>query len=333
MALIGSLDSGISALKAFTKGIEVIGDSIANVNTVAFKTSRVDYTDGFTNILRRATASPGGTNPGSNQGVDQVGSGVNLGSVRKNFKQGSIQSTGIKTDLSIVGNGFFKVKDSVSQEAFASRAGDFRTDDRDFIVTQDGLRLQGAIKPAAAMPTYTATLNSDGSIEYTLNAPANPNAASVEGDIKANYDVSTTAGNLINSTGLSDAIVNASAPALETFEFDQNGFLSLLMSNGDSFSSAQLMLMNFKDEQALVREGNGRYSGFEAAGSLPFSTTSSIPGINGLGSIKSGALELSNVDLTEEFANIISTQRSFQAGARVISVSDDILNEIVNLVR
>ena len=58
-----------------------------------------------------------------------------------------------------------------------------------------------------------------------------------------------------------------------------------------------------------------------------------MPGGNGLGIIQSGTIELSNVDLTEQFSDLITTQRSFQAGSRLITVSDTILEDIVNLKR
>jgi flagellar hook protein FlgE len=57
------------------------------------------------------------------------------------------------------------------------------------------------------------------------------------------------------------------------------------------------------------------------------------PGSAGLGSLESGALEASNVDLTNEFANLITTQRAFQASARIITTSDEMLQEVVNLKR
>jgi flagellar hook protein FlgE len=61
--------------------------------------------------------------------------------------------------------------------------------------------------------------------------------------------------------------------------------------------------------------------------------TVNAPGGNGLGIIQSGTIELSNVDLTEQFSDLITTQRSFQAGSRLITVSDTILEDIVNLKR
>ena len=69
-----------------------------------------------------------------------------------------------------------------------------------------------------------------------------------------------------------------------------------------------------------------------ASGSTAFQAGGvNAPGANGLGAIQSGTLELSNVDLTDQFANLITTQRSFQAGARLITVSDTVLQDIVDL--
>jgi flagellar hook protein FlgE len=91
----------------------------------------------------------------------------------------------------------------------------------------------------------------------------------------------------------------------------------------------------------LVKEGSNLFSGMLAAGpvgaasgSFAFQVgTGNAPGANGLGSIQSGTVELSNVDLTEQFSDLITTQRSFQAGSRLITVSDTILEDIVNLKR
>lgn len=332
MALMASLDSGISSLRSFARGMEVIGDNIANINTIAFNGSRADYTDAFTNVLRNAAASPGGNNPGSNQTVQQVGSGVSISSISTDFTQGSLQSTGKKTDFAIVGDGFFKVNNSTSQVSYATRTGNFRIDDRNYLVTQDGNRLQGFVYDAASLPTYTATLNSSNEVVFTKNPPAS-NATGNIGDINTYKSFSVGAG-ITNNTGTStDDAVNAAAPKLESFEISPSGDITYLMSNGDSFKAGKVLLLKFSDPQSLVREGGGLYSGFAAAGVAAFDLTNGSPSTNGLGSLKSNTLELSNVDLTQQFANVITTQRSFQAGARVISVSDEILNEVVNLKR
>ena len=79
-----------------------------------------------------------------------------------------------------------------------------------------------------------------------------------------------------------------------------------------------------------MKEGLNLYSGMASAGPL---AAPSAPQSNGLGRIESGALEVSNVDLANEFANMITTQRAFQANARIITTSDEMLQELVALKR
>ena len=336
MALIGSLDSGISALKSFSKGIEVIGDAIANVNSLGYKGSRVDYTDGFSNILSRSTASPTGQTTGSNSTTSQIGSGTQIAAISTDYSQGTSQPTESNSDLAIIGKGFFKVQNSISGAEFATRAGNFRIDDRNYVVTHDGLRLQGVMYDAGSLPTYSVTY-SNGEAVFTQVTPATSPPTGAIGDLKTEISFSTGAGNLINNTGgsLTDAQIDAldTIPKFKDFEFGQNGELKYIMSTGGSFEAGQLLLLNFSDPQALVRESNGRFTGFGAAGATSFTQAAGKPSTNALGTIKARTLELSNVDLTQKFADIITTQRSFQAGARIISTSDEILNEIVNLKR
>ena len=78
MALIGSLDSGISALTNFSKGLEVISDNIANVNTVGFKGSTTDYADNFSDVLQHSAPAANGSDA-SNTTATQVGLGMHIG--------------------------------------------------------------------------------------------------------------------------------------------------------------------------------------------------------------------------------------------------------------
>ena len=98
----------------------------------------------------------------------------------------------------------------------------------------------------------------------------------------------------------------------------------------------RLLLQDFRDPSALQRSGDNLFTGMANAGpvgGLALSATDHLPGENGLGNIEAGTLELSNVDLTEQFANMITTQRSFQASSRIVTVSDQVLEEVVNLKR
>jgi flagellar hook protein FlgE len=106
------------------------------------------------------------------------------------------------------------------------------------------------------------------------------------------------------------------------------------LSNGDTFDRGQVLLQNFEDPSALVAEGNNLYGNIDSAGPIggaSLSAANNTAGSSGLGNIQVGTLEGSNVDLTQEFANLITAQRSFQAASRVITTSDSILDEIIHL--
>jgi flagellar hook protein FlgE len=117
MSLTSGLFSGISGLSALGNSMTVIGDNIANVNTVGFKESRVTFQD----VLSQTVATTAGS--------AQVGRGTSLAEISSSFAQGSFESTNSSTDLAIGGSGFFIVRDpgSVNNE-FYSRAGEFRFD-------------------------------------------------------------------------------------------------------------------------------------------------------------------------------------------------------------
>ena len=117
MSLSSSLFSGISGLSTLGNSMTVIGDNIANVNTVGFKSSRVTFQD----VLSQTVATVAGTS--------QVGRGTSLADITSSFSQGSFESTDSTTDLAIGGEGFFVVRDPNNVEnQFYTRAGEFRFD-------------------------------------------------------------------------------------------------------------------------------------------------------------------------------------------------------------
>ena len=119
-------------------------------------------------------------------------------------------------------------------------------------------------------------------------------------------------------------------PGIASYAINSDGQVQLLLETGDFFTVGQILLTDVADPQALVREGDNLYSGAQVAGIV---VENGVPGERGLGKLKQGALELSNVDLTEQFAELISTQRAFQAGSRIITTADTILQEVINLKR
>ena len=282
MSLIGTLTSGVSALRTFSKGLEVIGNNIANINTTGYKSSNATFADSFSNTLRASAPSSGTT---SSQSAIQVGTGVQLSSIQTNYSQGSLNSTGNVTDLGISGKGFFIVQNATSGMQYATRDGQFRPDDNGFLITTGGLRLQGMMGGAV------------GDMQIGASVPVGAELQSVSFD---------TAGNMIES-----------------------------YSDGTSATTGRVQLQSFNDPSALMRDGANLYTGIAVAGPIGggILAGSNDPGSAGLGLIQSGTLESSNVDLTDQFSQLITTQRSFQAGSRLITVSDSILEDIVNLKR
>ncbi len=125
-----SFQQGISGLNAASRNLEVIGNNIANANTVGAKVSRAEFADVY------ASAS-------ADQWNSQPGMGVRLTGVTQQFTQGSIRSTENPMDVAINGRGFFRVSQPDTREPAYTRNGQFQLDENGFIVTSDRLRLQG----------------------------------------------------------------------------------------------------------------------------------------------------------------------------------------------
>lgn len=131
MSLTSSLFTGVSGLTNQGNAMQVIGDNISNVNTLGFKGNRFTFSD----LLSQSIATQSGT--------AQVGRGVGLGSVDASFQQGSLESTGNTTDLSIGGDGFFVVRKASADQDFYTRAGNFNLDKDGQLVNDIGYVVQG----------------------------------------------------------------------------------------------------------------------------------------------------------------------------------------------
>ena len=173
MAIFGALSTARSGLIATGASLSVIGNNIANVNTVGFKGSRTEFAD----LL---SAQGGGGTAG------KIGLGVRIGSVSANFTQGNIESTAGPTDLAIEGNGFFVIGNGDSD--LYTRAGNFRLDANGRLVTFQGLPVQGfalntlnqpvgapqdvQVTGASSQPRATSTLSMKANLE--ADAPVIP---------------------------------------------------------------------------------------------------------------------------------------------------------------
>ena len=288
--MIPSLHNGVSALKSLTQGLQVLGNNIANVNSLGYKSARANYSDNFYMHLNDAETGVDG-DPSNN--IQQHGTGVHVGSISTDFNQGTHDTTGLDLDLAIQGEalpnggGFFEIVDPVSEEIFYTRAGAFESTKEGLVVTRDQYRYQ--------------LQGTNGALEIKLENDETLLARRIEEDGKVNLVVSKA---------------------------DPNGGSEDIIRN-----VGQLKLVNFQSPQYLRRAGNGFYSNGGPGQDLGGLLANFLPASGSNGKIKQYTLELSNVDLTNEFANMISHQRSFQAGSRVITTSDMILYEAVNLKR
>lgn len=149
--MIRSMSSALSGLRNHQVMLDVVGNDIANVSTVGFKSSSTVFSDVLTQTLNGASApgaQTGGTNPA------QIGLGSRLSATVQSFTQGAIQRTGRTTDLAIQGDGFFVV-DNGGQNMY-TRAGAFMLDAAGNLTTPDGMIVQGwQADPTGVVDTNT----------------------------------------------------------------------------------------------------------------------------------------------------------------------------------
>lgn len=270
--MLRSLFTGVSGMDAFQTKLDVIGNNIANADTVGFKAGRAMFSDILSQTISGSTAPVDGTSGGVNP--EQVGLGASVDNVDTLFTQGSPETTGVTTDLRIDGDGFFAVKtDSNQSVPYLTRAGNFKVDAGHQLVNSDGM--------------------------------------------------------LVMSQGGSPVTLGSSVTA---FTIDKTGQIISVDNQGNTTPTGQYIgVVKVTNPGGLKKIGGNLYqmtpNADENGVQLSYANDSTV----GTGAIESGQLEMSNVDLTREFSNMIVAERGFQANARTITTSDQILQEIVNL--
>lgn len=158
--MMRSMFSGVSGLRAHQTRMDVIGNNVANVNTVGFKSGRVTFGEIFSQTLKGAGAPDASTGRGGTNPM-QVGLGIGVNGVDTIMTRGSLQRTDNPTDLSIEGDGFFVLKSGTGTYNF-TRAGNFGVDKLGNLVSGSGLNVQG-------WQVYTP--NSDGTYTFDTEKP------------------------------------------------------------------------------------------------------------------------------------------------------------------
>jgi flagellar hook protein FlgE len=420
--MMRSLFAGVSGLRNHQVRMDVIGNNISNVNTVAFKASRVTFKEAFAQLVQGASRPPGattdvagGTNP------IQVGLGMNIGSIDLLFTQGNLETTGVSTDLAIQGDSFFVV--SNGSQRYFTRSGNFQLDANGRLVAStNGYVVQGRMAENGALTdaitdiklpfgqksaaqqtsqvslggnlradaavgevrqtsitvydtqgakheltvsftkldpatnpnswdyeiaatgadaasfqnaTGTLTFNEDGTLQdpATVDFTFTPDGFTADQTITVDFGTVDALDGLSQFSSPSTAVLREqdgyTMGNLERISIDNTGTITGAFTNGTTLTLAQIVLADFNNPTGLIRTGDNMYS-------VSANSGASVLGFASEGSqsvITAGALEMSNVDLAQEFTNMITAQRGFQSNARVITAADEMLNELVNLKR
>ncbi|MFA7465473.1 MAG: flagellar hook-basal body complex protein, partial [Syntrophales bacterium] len=177
-----SLWAGISGLNASAKQMDVIGNNIANVNTIGFRAGKVFFSD----VLSQSLS-------GGASGSMQVGRGVAVEDIATQFGSGSFETTSNATDVAVDGDGFFMVNDALGATYF-TRAGAFHMDNEGYLVDTNGYKVQGY-----CYDTATGALGSTIEDISLRNVQSAPSATTVF-SVGVNLNSDTAAGDTFNAT-------------------------------------------------------------------------------------------------------------------------------------
>ena len=319
--MVKSMYAGITGLKTHQAKMDVIGNNIANVNTYGFKASRVTFKDVFYQTL---TSSSDGTNTMGGTNAAQIGYGTAVGSIDVLHTRSGYAPTGKSSDLMIDGEGYFilgpiQVEDGTPIDSdnlegnTLTRLGAFLFDANGNLCANNGKGVYG-YSPTGEVADGVVTYDKD-----KLEPIKFPTYEEIGAQIK---------GDDIKFDGEPGDTIQPSSIA-----FGANGKITATVKDTEGKSHiievGQMAVASVPNPNGLEMVGNSEYKIGGNAGKV----TAHIPSEGPVGPLVSSALEMSNVDLSNEFADMITTQRGFQANSKIITVTDEMLQELVNLKR
>lgn len=315
MAMTGAMSAAIAGMKTHMQALSVVGNNIANVNTYGYKTQRITFKDSLYSTLSAgsaATGTTGGLNP------QQLGYGCGVGTIDLNMATGDLSPTGMATDCAIQGDGFFLVgtkgKEITStnlddlKSLDLTRVGNFEFRDGYLVDKMSGSVVYGFI-PNQAGTTYDSGLQP---IKLPTKTP-----------------------------GGADFI------DYENLSIDANGKITCTdAATGTPKEVGYIALAKVDNPSGLLHQDGPYYQAGEAAGDISLFVPNSAlvkKNANTVGQLDllegsetglmTSFLEGSGTDLATEFSNMIIYQRGYQANTRIISVTDSMLEELVNIKR
>lgn len=304
--MMKALYSGVSGMRSHQTKMDVIGNNIANVNTNGYKSQRTTFRDVYYQQIKNpSNPSDDGTTVRGGTNSAQVGYGAQVGSVDTIHTISGYSPTNKPTDIYINGEGYLTVQTSNGDTLF-TRLGALNFDQDGNLVDVNGSNVKGwnvtAYTESTTVPdTYVATLPA------TTDAPT---PLTIE-----EFD------NYKNITINSDGTISGTTKVAIT---DPGA-----VPPDKIVTIGKIAIANIPNNNALVLEGNSYYKAGNNTGVITYEE----PGTKGTGPLVTGGLEMSNVDLANEFSDMIVTQRGFQANTKIISVVDQMLEELVNLKR
>ena len=330
--MLRSMYSAVSGLRVHQTMLDVTGNNIANVNTFGFKTGRAVFEDNLSQIIRGASAPVaaagggrgiGGINPA------QVGLGARLGAITNIFSQGGLQVTNQTTDVAIQGDGFFIVDKAGAN--FYTRNGAFNFDTDGNLVTSNGSYVLGYQYAAGGAPNPSGQkYNPSGNKYVDGGDPTAADATVKPTPIKLPSALAKDASDAGAWKDLIGVPNDAGVPvAMESYQINPDGKLVGSFSDGSKRVFGQLALTNFNNPPGLEKVGGSMYRETTNSGG----PETGVPAAGGRGTVESGTLEMSNVDLAQEFTNLIVAQRGFQANSKVVSTSDEVLSDLIQMKR
>jgi len=349
------LFTAVTGLKACQSQIDVISDNIANTNTTGFKASSVNFENIFVKTFSTGSAplsNTGGTNP------IQIGYGVGISEVSRDFSSGSVQTTGVNSDINIQGEGFFTLND-FDGTSYLSRDGSFLIDSEGKLFNSKGLMVMGTDEVVSDIPS-TTNARVPAELYFRVGLDAGGQLALVKV-----YDGDATVPDVGDDTDFDGLdVVTDGVTKLQSFTIGKEGQITATYDDGNKltvegeptralkfFTSSGLetsstTVLQVQDESVKVAELqlqmakvlNPKGLVAQSGNMFLLGANSGAPiygvgGKAGLGQVEAGGLETSNVDLANEFANMILAQRGIDANSRTFGAQNQIIRTIVNIGR
>lgn len=368
--MTGAMYAGISGLKSHMNKLNVIGNNIANVNTYGYKTARTTFRETiYTSMTNGSDGTPlkGGINP------SQIGYGCNIGTIDLDMSNGPAIPTGVNLDCMIQGDGFFLIGDKNGvdvgnlESLNLSKVGNFHFDDDGYLVDGQGNIVYGFATVAGTKDPGTGkfTPGAPGS-GYDPNDPNATTGVSTQlvpirlpmaakaddpdGKYKAGDPIYPGVDNGLNKDP--DATLTTGKPIaanMDSIKIEKSGKIVATTENGTVATIGYLALGKVENPAGLTHLDGPYYQALGGAGDLSITTAlSAVSGnLNNVADGTAGAvrivgsdnqmlagfLEGSGTDLATEFSEMITTQRGYQANTRIVTVTDTMLEELVNMKR